>query len=154
LIEHEAAPIAPRIYPQAPDPFTITEKMDAQQLQERRRQLSGLFSEADFVRWPASILAYVEEAYYFVPVHLALQLQQRRHFIAALDWLRNVYDYSRPVDERKIYHGLRREEALSSTFARAGRWLLTRSTFTPPRAIRASTYTALPCSLWYAALLD
>jgi hypothetical protein len=73
---------------------------------------------------PRSNLAYLEEAYYFVPVHLALQLQARGHYTEALDWFRTVYDYSMPVDQRKIYYGLKREESLPEVFQRADNWLL------------------------------
>lgn len=148
LVESETVPIAPRIVsrdltgrPLVPDPFIITEKMNRDHLQGRRRQLASLFSEADALPWPASILTYIEEAYYFVPLHLALQLQRRRHYISSLDWFRNVYDYSRPVAERKIYHGLVREESLPAVFARDADWLLDPL---DPHAIastRASTYT-------------
>jgi len=74
-----------------------------------------------------SNLTYLEEAYYFVPVHLALQLQQSGHYAQALDWFRTVYDYSMPrfpEDQRKIYHGLRLEESSSWDHQRATDWLL------------------------------
>jgi hypothetical protein len=44
-----------------------------------------------------STLAYLEELFYFVPVHLALQLQQSGVYIEALDWLRLVYNYTSPA---------------------------------------------------------
>ncbi len=154
LVEQERTPIAPRISAQIPDPFTITEKLDAEQRQERRRQLSDLFDEADSVRWPASILAYIEEAYYLVPVHLALQLQQRRHFISALDWFRNVYDYSRPTDERKIYHGLRREESLPAVYARDADWLLDPLDAHTLASTRANTYTRFTLLSLVGCFLD
>jgi hypothetical protein len=56
-------------------------------------------------------LAAVAEAFYFVPLHLAQQLQSRGEFTAALDWFRSVYDYRLPASLRKIYHGLKLEEA-------------------------------------------
>jgi hypothetical protein len=45
---------------------------------------------------------YVEEAFYFVPVLVALQLQSAGEFIAALDWFRLVYDYTLPVALRRL----------------------------------------------------
>ena len=72
-------------------------------------------------------LIYVAEASYFVPMHLALQLQARGLFTSALDWLRTVYDYRLPVSLRKIYHGLKLEEAQpgpAPTLVRAADWLL------------------------------
>ena len=41
-------------------------------------------------------LIYLEELLYFVPVHLALQLQTSGVYIEALDWLSEVYDYRLP----------------------------------------------------------
>jgi hypothetical protein len=37
---------------------------------------------------------YFEEAWYFVPLQIALQIQQRQQYQAALDWYRLIYDYS------------------------------------------------------------
>jgi hypothetical protein len=45
---------------------------------------------------------YVEEAFYFAPVLVALQLQSAGEFIAALDWFRLVYDYTLPVPLRRL----------------------------------------------------
>jgi hypothetical protein len=43
-----------------------------------------------------STLIYLEELLYFVPVHLALQLQSSGVYIEALDWLSQTYDYRLP----------------------------------------------------------
>ncbi len=61
---------------------------------------------------------YLEEAWYFVPMQIALQLQQRGHYTEALDWFRTVYDY---VNGRKIYYGL--ETPVVSSYERASDWL-------------------------------
>src|SRR5207244_3580062 len=37
------------------------------------------------------------EAFYFVPVQIALQLQKSGQYQAALDWFRLVYDYTLPT---------------------------------------------------------
>ena len=42
-------------------------------------------------------LIYLEELLYFVPVHMALQLQSSGVYIEALDWLSQTYDYRRPA---------------------------------------------------------
>jgi hypothetical protein len=47
-------------------------------------------------------LVYVEEAFYFVPVLVALRLQSAREFIASLDWFRLVYDYTLPAQQRQL----------------------------------------------------
>ncbi|MBL7792408.1 MAG: VCBS repeat-containing protein [Saprospiraceae bacterium] len=46
--------------------------------------------------------AYLEEAFYFVPIHIALQLQNSGLYIQALDWFRQVYDYNQPGAYRKL----------------------------------------------------
>lgn len=45
---------------------------------------------------------YLEEAFYFVPVLVALQLQKAQEFVAALDWFRLVYDYTLPSQQRRL----------------------------------------------------
>ena len=141
LVESDTLPIVPRIFPDVPDPFVITESITAEQLQQRRHQLESIFYEADNSSWPDTIRAYIQEAYYFVPVFLALQLQRRRHFVAALDWFRNVYDYSRPLNERKIYFGLEQEEGFSPSFDRLSEWLLDPLNPHSIASTRANTYT-------------
>jgi hypothetical protein len=51
---------------------------------------------------PLSVRAYLEEAFFFVPLQLALGLQRARNFEAALGWFRLVYDYSQPLGAREI----------------------------------------------------
>jgi hypothetical protein len=125
--------------PNVPGPFEITERLTAAALQLRRYLIA-----VDFLLntpGPCSNLVYLEEAYYFVPVQIALQLQQRGQYTAALDWFRSVYDWSAPAGTRKIYYGLLREESLPATLTRAPDWLLDPLN---PHAIaetRANTYT-------------
>jgi hypothetical protein len=72
-------------------------------------------------------LVPVAEALYFVPLFLAQQLQSRGQFTNALDWFRTIYDYRLPVSLRKIYHGLKLEEAQPGplpTLVRPADWLL------------------------------
>lgn len=102
----ESSPV--RIAPKVTGPFEITEQLSETILQNRRQQIRRAFEQNQGA--PASVLTYLEEAWYFVPVLIALQLQQRSHFISALDWFRTVYDYHQPVEERKIYYGLKKEE--------------------------------------------
>ena len=103
-------------------PFEITNRLTQTELQLRRSHIELLFKSNH--EGPQSNLTYLEEAYYFIPVHLGLQLQTRGHYTEALDWFRNVLDYSMPVDQRKIYYGLKREESLPPVFQRADNWLL------------------------------
>jgi hypothetical protein len=123
-------------------PFDITEQLSESDLQARRTDIQNAFN-AVFVD-PSSQLVnavYLEEAYYFVPVQLALQLQGRGEYIAALDWFRTAYDYSVPVALRKIYYGLTLEESLPSVYQRGPDWLLDPLNPHTIAATRANTYT-------------
>ena len=114
-----------RIAPRATGPFAISEEFGETKLQQRRGKIKQAFLDNAGVSH--TNLTYLKEAYYFVPVHLALQLQARGQYIAALDWFRSVYDYSMPLKQRKIYYGLEAEESLAAGYERAKDWLLTRS---------------------------
>ena len=67
----------------------------------------------------------INEAYYFVPMLLALDQQKRGQFDAALSWYRSIYDYTISlVAKRKIYYGLVLEQSINSTYIQASNWLL------------------------------
>ena len=51
---------------------------------------------------PPSVLAYLKEAYYFVPLHLALALQSAGQYLAALDCFRTIYDYETQTGPPKV----------------------------------------------------
>ncbi|MBS1581141.1 MAG: hypothetical protein JST66_02970, partial [Bacteroidetes bacterium] len=99
---------------------------------------------------------YVHEAYYFVPLQLALQLSANGFHLAALDWLRTVYDIRRPLNARKVYYGLVQDAQGAANTARASDW------YTDPldphaiAALRPHTYTrytilaTVQCLLAYA----
>ncbi len=101
--------------------FDITDRLSEFELQSRRTTIERAL--ADNSDGPPSNLTYLEEAYYFVPIHIALQLQRQGHYTEALDWFRTVYDYSQPPGRRIIYPKLEeRDPALS--YERAEEWLL------------------------------
>jgi hypothetical protein len=66
---------------------------------------------------------YLDEAYYFVPVELALRLASSGDYVAALDWLSSVYDYVRAIPDRKIAYKLVGEESEDFLFQRVQSWL-------------------------------
>lgn len=68
------------------------------------------------------LIEYVKEAHYFVPMQIALQLTATGHYVQALDWFRTTYDYTRSVDNRKIYYGLVIDEEIESVFERSEDW--------------------------------
>lgn len=65
------------------------------------------------------------EAYYFVPMLIALDQQQRGEYPTALDWYRSVYDYTNDLShKRKIFYGLVLEQSITNVFDRPADWLL------------------------------
>jgi DNA-binding beta-propeller fold protein YncE len=105
---------------------------------------------------PLSLLEYIKEAFYFLPITIALQLQRSDQHIAALYWFRAVYDYSKPVEERKIYYGLRIEENFEIGYERPEDWLLDPLDVHAIASSRRNTYTRftlisiIGCLLAYA----
>lgn len=92
---------------------------------------------------PTAIRTYLDEAFYFVPMQLALQLQQSGRYTAALDWFRTVYDDTQAKEaDREIWYRLRDEQASElSSYNRDTSWYLNPL---DPHAIagrRANTYT-------------
>ena len=82
---------------------------------------------------PPSISMYFDEAWYFVPVHAALQVQRAGYYREALDWFRLVYDATAPVGQRKIAAMLVREESTPASFQRAANWSWLRDPLDPHR---------------------
>jgi hypothetical protein len=80
----------------------------------------------------AATLTGYWEVFFFVPVQLALRLQQAGEYEAALDWYRTVYDIDQPLtqtggqwsdDARKIFYGLVKERSANPQFIRIpGPW--------------------------------
>lgn len=128
-----------RLVPHCTGPMEITESLTDEQRALRRSLIRKAF--LDNKDAPPSHLTYLEEAYYFVPVHLALQLQRRGQYQAALDWFRTVYDFGKPEEARKIYYGLVQEEDLSQVYKRARNWLNDPLNPHAIAEIRANTYT-------------
>jgi len=128
-----------RIAPLCRTQFDIKEKYTDTELQARRRAMARVFQDNE--PGPASNLVYLEEAFYFVPVHLALQLQPHGQYTAAKDYLRSVYDYSAAGQQRKIYFGLREENELKALNQRTNDWLLDPLNPHAIAATRRNTYT-------------
>lgn len=128
-----------RLAPRCPAPIDIPERLSDDASAIRRQIIADAFKENQ--DGPASHLTYLQEAYYFVPVYLAFQLQRRGQYLASIDWFRTIYDYTLPKGERKIYDGLIREEDLGAVYERATNWL--RDPLNPHSIAetRANTYT-------------
>ena len=99
---------------------------------------------------------YVHEAYFFVPVQIALQLAANGYHQEALDWFRTIYDTSRPLAARKIYYGLVQEAQGTVPGPRAGDWYSDPLNPHAIAAMRPFTYTRYiilaiaQCELSYA----
>jgi hypothetical protein len=156
LTEDQTVLVAPLVPSPFSSLFTLTERATADELQLRRRQLGALYRAVGAESWPRELQTYIEEAHYFVPLHLAMQLQRQGHYVPALDWFRAVYDYSVPVGQRKIYYGLTREETLGATYQRPDAWLLDPLNPHGIASTRMNTYTRftlialIRCFLEYA----
>jgi Tc toxin complex TcA C-terminal TcB-binding domain len=118
LYTNEPRPVMPLVSA----PFNIPIRVSPQDLQLRKKLV-----EKNFLQNKTPILSnltYLEEACYFVPIHLALALQRSGEYLAALDLLRTVYDYTNDISKRKIYYGLVAEESLVDSYMRGKDWLL------------------------------
>src|SRR5262249_50451668 len=94
------------------------------------------------------------EAYYFVPVQLALGLQQSGDYVAALDWFRTVYDYVAPIPQRKIYYGLVLEESFPQLVYVPETWLADDLNPHVIAATRRNAYTRYTVIALVRCLLD
>ena len=67
-------------------------------------------------------IAYLDEAYFFVPMEIGLRLRESGDYASALDWFRSVYNYQAPLNDRKISYRLIIDEGLPD-FSRVENWL-------------------------------
>ena len=98
----ELPPFSPIPVTTANTPLDIPAQLSSNDLQARRTGIQETFQAnlavaAGFTEpAPASTLAYLQEAYYFVPMYLANQLCQQGQFTAALDWYRTTTTTASP----------------------------------------------------------
>lgn len=85
--------------------------------------------------------SYLQEAYYLLPMHLALELQKSKFFEDALSLYRLVYDFTQPFASRKVYHGLVVEESIGTSYANVMEWLEDPENPHTIAGMRANTYT-------------
>ncbi|SHF57240.1 hypothetical protein SAMN05443144_11063 [Fodinibius roseus] len=108
--------------------FKITELLSEHDLVSRKELIKGFFDEREdeisreyttdegeviTIQDPHLAPNWLQEIFYFVPLAIALQLQQSGEYLAALDWYQTVYAYQFAPEERKIYHGLELESVFS-----------------------------------------
>ena len=51
----------------------------------------------------STIWTYIDEAFYYVPVHVALEFQKLGLFNEALDWFKKIFDFSRSANGTIFY---------------------------------------------------
>jgi len=101
-------------------PYTLTDELNDVELVQRRAQLDQAFK--DNAGESDSILDYLREAYYYAPIQIATQLEAAAQYVSALDWLRTVYDYTKPAQaDRSV--GLAAVARPDDDPARAVAWL-------------------------------
>lgn len=144
---------SPSIALKVAQPFEITEKLSGSGLHQRRIIIEQAFKD-NYKNGFSPDTIYLEEAFYFFPVYLALQLQSSGQYIAALDWFRTVYDYKAPLSDRKIYYGLKLEEQYDESTDRASDWLLDPLNPHEIAATRQNTYTRFTLLSIIRCLLD
>ncbi|PLS80228.1 MAG: hypothetical protein CYG59_09110 [Chloroflexi bacterium] len=147
--------VAPQLAPRIYGLFNLPQQVSETELQARRAEIKAVF-ETNMVG-SATNTIYLEEAFYFVPIHLALQLQQRGYYTEALDWFRAVYDYSMPRvpgEQRKIYYGLTLEESAASGYQRLHDWLQDPLNPHAIAATRSTSYTRFTLLALVRCFLD
>ncbi len=101
------------VAPRVKEPRDIPSRLTGPELQIRRTLIENIFGYNEGA--PRSNFVYLQETYYSLPLHLALELQKSGHYDAALDLIRTIYDFAAPRETRKIYYGLVAEEGLNSS---------------------------------------
>jgi hypothetical protein len=144
--------------PHVDNPRSITADLTAAQRQGRHAQMEEAY--LDNAGSTRVNLEYLDEAYFFVPMQIALQLQARGQYLAALDWYRTVYDYEASLVQRTIFVGLEQEGAQDDgnpnhwVLERGDRWLLD---LTNPHGVattRSNAYTRFTLMSIIRCLLD
>ncbi|MCF6249734.1 MAG: Ig-like domain-containing protein [Methylococcaceae bacterium] len=111
-----------------PYDIKLTSQLTKKELRERRlRSKTELANFVDPVNGGLTpeTPAHLKEIYFFVPMFLALSLQKKGEYLAALDWYQTIYAYELPLEARKIFFGLEAEEAIRTQFRRSpDTWLL------------------------------
>lgn len=140
------------VLPNIDGPFNIsTELTDAELLARRDLEWSAFIKIQSY---PLSLLTYLQEAYYSVPLSIALALQRSGEYVAALDWFRITYADGLGLGLRKIYPELRLEESLPNNYERAKDWLLDPLDPHKIAATRGNAYTRYTILAIVRCLLD
>ncbi|HVR25359.1 MAG TPA: neuraminidase-like domain-containing protein [Candidatus Polarisedimenticolia bacterium] len=102
-------------------PVPIFESPTEWNNQTRRQLIQGAY-QANLVPGLGENIIYLDEAFYFIQIEIALRLMQDGDYADALDWLRMVYDYEDGVANAKIAYKLILD-AGQPDFTRQANWL-------------------------------
>ena len=139
-------------------PRSITADLTSAQRQDRHDRMEEAYQENAAA--PKLILEYLDEAYYFVPIQIALELHARGQYQAALDWHRTVFDYEASLPNRKIFVGLEHEAVEDDSdpnhwvLERGDRWLLDPTNPHGVAITRPNSYTRFTLMSLVRCLLD
>lgn len=100
-------------------PFRMTDQRtdgELVQLQALTQQLCG-------TRPAHGVHAYLWELFWYLPMSLAIRLQEGGHYLAALDWYQAVFAYHLPAQHRRVWWGLALEASIDSAYERVPEWL-------------------------------
>ena len=136
--------------------LVLNDQLDEQGLLQLQQLVMGVFTQS---KPPINSLGatpvYLQEVFYFVPLHLALQLQHSGQFEAALHWLRTIYAYEWPATaKRKIYYGLVLEESTATTYQPTPHWLQSLNPHDIVWGARSNAYTRFTLLSIMHCLLD
>jgi hypothetical protein len=133
------------------DPRTV----DLARLAAQRAPVLKAYSDAS--NWIAIGLLW--EAWYSVPLHIALELQNAAQYEAALDWYRLIYAYELPLTgtgsdaQRRIFPGLG-AESTQSRYLQIPSWIVDASNPHQVALTRACPYTRFTILSIVQCLLD
>lgn len=110
-----------QLTPEYNGPFNLSPPTTPKTFSDRRSSTAHTYKLN--ARASAQVKACLEEAFYALPILLGMSLRYHQRYQTALDWLRSVYNYAAPIEDRKIFYGLRREENLPLDYDRPDDWL-------------------------------
>jgi hypothetical protein len=113
--------VAIQLTPTFEGPFNLYPPYSAKTFSDRKKIVSKAFKQNKSAS--AQAKAYLEEAFYSVPMLIGLSLKYHQQYQGALDWFRSVYNYVAPIEDRKIFYGLKQEEILPLGYDRPEDWL-------------------------------
>lgn len=121
-VDHFKAISLRQILPKEVEFFDLAPDRIQVDLQKRREGIKNAMENNEGA--PIHIQTYLWEAFFQLPLYLASRLRQSRFFTEAIDYLRLIYDYTLPSENRKIFYGLIQEADLFPKYEQAEDWYL------------------------------